>query len=301
MANLYDDWYAGVEKAKKEGPFSQTNPSGQQLNVGTYGATWYGSDPTKSPYTFNLKDDPLTVYKNAPQEFKSEWEKTYGADTFKDAQPIYNKDTGKFDLDNLYGSILNTNAAPSSQSSSISQNTSKSDSFSGLDPQYTSELMASLMPQLTSAITNADSNIDKYTQNAATLYKRQADQMMSEQLPRILNDMISKGLANSSITNDRFAGALKDISAQTGNKVYEAGMTAADMKNKLMDQLANVANLGKYSSSKSEGQSSSVGSSSSTDPTTMLRAIMDYTKDWELTKQPGNQDTDTNKIGRAHV
>jgi len=238
-----NDYNAGWDMAST-GQQKQGN-----LNWTSNNANWTNPD-TGNTFSWSKSEDPFKVYERAPQQFKNTWDEAYGADAFK--IPLQQQQWQQDLLSKI----------PQSNSTSANVSNSQSQSYSGLPQSTITPFLENIMPLLNTTISSLPATIDKYTNNAAKLYGQMGGQMLNQQMPDYLNALNRRGILDSTITSDALRGLGRDISDYTGNKVYEAGMNAAQMAANIPSVLGQLATLGQ--SSQSSGTSTGFGGSNST-------------------------------------
>lgn len=131
---------------------------------------------------------------------------------------------------------------------------SESSSYSGLDPKWRKQIEGSIIPQMIETAGALPETINQYTADAARLYESQSRQAWQEQLPGLLNQLSRRGMfgaAGGSITGDAITNLGRQIVPEYSQKMYEAGMEAAQMHYGVPSILGELASLAKYSESSS--------------------------------------------------
>lgn len=141
--------------------------------------------------------------------------------------------------------------------SSQSNSNSLSNSFSGLDSGYRNELMGGVIPQLTQSASGLSGQVDKYVDNASSLYQNLTNQAMQRQLPGLLGSLANRGMLNSSVASNAIGGGAAEIAKAYGNKLHESGMQGAQMQMQIPSILGALAQLGQYQKANSESNTSS--------------------------------------------
>jgi hypothetical protein len=122
----------------------------------------------------------------------------------------------------------------------------RSDSYSGLAPLYRAKIEKGIIPELVSRAKALPETIDRYTQNAARLYERQARQTIEGSLPGLLAQLGRRGMLDSSVAADAISQLGTQIVPTYANRAYSAGMTAAQMQAGVPGVLSGIANLARY-------------------------------------------------------
>lgn len=148
-----------------------------------------------------------------------------------------------------------------------SESSSQSQNYSGLPTNYQEQLLSSLIPRLTGAVTNMESNIDKYTGEALSSYEQQRQNAIRKGLPQAIAGLANRGIINSTQGNEVMAKVLSDAATAASDKGYQTAMQAALLKANMPTVLAQIADLGKYTSGSMESKSYSE------DPTQMYQIL----------------------------
>ena len=162
-----------------------------------------------------------------------------------------------------------TNIMPATnQASSSNQSNTE---YSGLPPSYQNILLAALMPQLQASITNMPGNIDQYTNNALGSYQQMMTDSLKKNIPAAIANLANRGIISSTEGNKVLSDVYSNAATDAANKGYQTAMQAALLKQGMLTTLANIAGLGKSTSS--GGTSTSQGSSNTQDPTQMYQIL----------------------------
>jgi hypothetical protein len=233
--NMQQDWNAFFTGSSGYEPFSW---GGGTLQLGKNGVATY-TDPYGGTHYFN-KNTPMSEVAAYNPQVGLEWNSRYGYNV-----PVQ-EDTGPL-------TNFPTDIAPSSGSTSTS--------YSGLGQDYSNQLMEALMPQLTDAMTNRNKYIDEYTGQAQSQYLQTLQNALKTNIPASVGQLANRGILSSTagenVLSDVYAQAARDAST----KGYDTAMQAALLKAQWPEVLAQIAELGKGSTSSS--------ASYSTDPTAM--------------------------------
>ncbi len=143
--------------------------------------------------------------------------------------------------------------------------TSNSSSYSGLPAEWQSKLLTSLMPQLQSSITDMPGNIDKYTGEALGSYQQMMQNALRKNIPDAIAGLANRGILSSTEGNKILSEVMSNAATDASTKGYTTAMQSALLKAGMPSILAQIADLGKSTSSAS--------SSYSEDPTQMYKTL----------------------------
>jgi hypothetical protein len=112
-------------------------------------------------------------------------------------------------------------------------------------------------------------NIDKYVSEALGSYQQEMQNALRTNVPKSISSLSNRGILNSTEGQKILGKVYSDAATDASTKGYTTAMQAALLKANMPTILAQIADLGKYSTSSGSGTSSSYSS----DPTKMY-AIM---------------------------
>lgn len=141
--------------------------------------------------------------------------------------------------------------------------TTNSNSYSGLPSSYQNQLLSALIPQLNSSISNFNTNVDDYTKQALGSYQQSMEAALRENIPKAIAALANRGILSSTAGNEILADVNSAAATDAANKGYQTAMQAAMFKANWPSVLAQIADLGKTSSSTSTSQ----------DPTEMYKIM----------------------------
>jgi hypothetical protein len=246
------------------------------LTMGANGQATYTNPTTGETYSFAANTPLSTIYASSPG-IKAAFDNVYGPKT--SGGPTYD----------AYGNVVNTGGTTGTTATSgttpatgagttptaTAATTGADDffnlpldimptSYSGLPQTYQDQLLASLMPQLNSAVTNMPGNIDKYTNEALGSYQQMMQNALRQNIPEALRGLANRGILNSTEGQNVLGNVMSTAATDASTKGYTTAMQAALLKANMPTILAQIADLGK--------------SSTSQDPTQMYKTMADLIK-----------------------
>ena len=125
-------------------------------------------------------------------------------------------------------------------------------SYSGLPKAQRDKIAGDLTPMLIEKAKALPETIDKYTSNAANLYQNLTRQALSDAMPGVLNNLISRRMLNSSVASDAIQNLGRQAVPFYSDKAYQAAMEGAKMHANVPGVLGNLVNLARYSDQTNE-------------------------------------------------
>lgn len=158
----------------------------------------------------------------------------------------------KGDLDQLFQPGLYSGSSATSDQSS--------ESYTGLPSGLRDNLLSDLLPQLMESYQNLPGQIDDWTEKNLAASHSASKNLLDGHLTSVLADLAKRGMIDSSAASEGISKAATDVASQQAGLDLTTLAQAAQQKFQIPGMLSSIADLGKYSSSSSTGDSSSTSS-----------------------------------------